>query len=87
MIARTDEVEKAPYSCRWGAPCEALAYVFGRDHMFWYRAYLSLGRNSIVGTTIKHPDLLPEEVVADEKRLDTNRRKFTLRRPLPKGVF
>ena len=35
--------------------------------MFWYRAYLSIGRNSIVGTTIKDQDLLPEDLAADEK--------------------
>ena len=32
---------------------DALAYVFGRNAMYWYRIYLSLGRASIVGTTIK----------------------------------
>lgn len=67
MIAETDEVEKALYLRRWGVPFDALAYVFGRDAMFWYRAYISLGRNSVVGTTIKAPERLPEHVVADEK--------------------
>jgi len=49
MTSRTEEVEKALYLRRWGVPFEALAYVFGRDSMFWYRAYVSIGRNSIVG--------------------------------------
>lgn len=67
MIAETLDVEKALYLRRWSVPFDALAYVFGRDAMFWQRAYLSLGRNSIVGTTIKSPDLLPDDLAADEK--------------------
>ena len=67
MIGRTEEVEKALFLRRWGVPFEALAYVFGQDAMFWYRAYVALGRPSIVGTTIKDPALLPDHLVADEK--------------------
>ena len=67
LIGRTQEVEKALYYRRWGVPFDALAYGFGRDPMYWYRAYVSLGRCSVVGTTIKDPDQLPAHVVADEK--------------------
>ena len=67
MIARTSEVEKGLYFKRWGVPFEALVYGFGHDAMFWYRAYVSIGRNSIVGTTVKEANKLPENVVADEK--------------------
>lgn len=67
MIATTDEVEKALYLRRWGVPFDALAHVFGHDAMFWYRACVSIGRNSVVGTTIKDPALLPVHVLADEK--------------------
>ncbi len=67
MIAETINVEKALYLRRWGVPFDALAYVFGGDAMFWQRAYVSLGRNSVVGTTIKSPDHLPKDIVADEK--------------------
>jgi hypothetical protein len=35
-VGRTDEVEKALYLRLWGVPFAALAYVFGRDEMFWY---------------------------------------------------
>lgn len=72
MIGRTPAVEKALFLRRWGVPFEALTYVFGRDPMYWYRAYISLGRNALVGTTIKHAEVLPEHVIADEKhsRLD-----------------
>lgn len=67
MIGRTEEVEKALFLRRWGVPFEALAYVFGRNPMYWYRAYVSLGRTSIVGTTLKDPQRLPAHVLADEK--------------------
>ena len=67
MISEAIDVEKSLYLRRWGVPFEALVYVFGRDAMFWQRAYLSIGRNSIVGTTIKSPDLLPDDLTADEK--------------------
>ncbi len=35
--------------------------------MYWYRAYCSLGRVSLVGTTVKHAEKLPEHLLADEK--------------------
>lgn len=67
MIGPVDEVEKALYFRRWGVPFDALAYGFGHNPMYWYRAYVSLGRCSLVGTTIKDPHRLPAHVVADEK--------------------
>jgi len=67
MVARTDEVEKGLYFKRWGVPFEALAYGFGHNAMFWYRAYVSVGRNSIVGSTVKAADKLPKDIVVDEK--------------------
>jgi len=44
-----------------------VANNFGKDAMYWYRAYCSLGRNSIVATTIKNEDKLPQHISADEK--------------------
>lgn len=65
--AKTEAVEKALYLRRWGVPFEALAYVFGRDAMFYYRAWVSLGRNAVVGTTVKSAAKLPVHLLADEK--------------------
>jgi hypothetical protein len=67
MIGRTDAVENALYLRQWGGPFDALAYVFGRDAMFGYRAWLALGRPSLVGTTVKDPHKVPRDLVADEK--------------------
>lgn len=67
QVARTQEVEKALYLRQWGVPFDALAYVFGRDPMFWYRVCVALGHASVVGTTLKDAAKLPEHLVADEK--------------------
>jgi hypothetical protein len=67
LVARTEEVEKALFLRQWGVPFGALAYVFGRDAMFWYRTWLSFGRPHLVGTTVKRAEIMPQDVVADEK--------------------
>jgi hypothetical protein len=66
-IGRTEEVEKALFLRQWGVPFDALAYVFGRNAMFWYRAWRSFGRPNLVGTTVKQPSTMPQDLVADEK--------------------
>jgi hypothetical protein len=67
MTATVMAVEKALFLMRFHVPCWALAYVFGRDAMYWYRLQQSLGRFSVVGTTVKAPVRLPHDLVADEK--------------------
>ena len=49
----------------FGVPFWALAVVFGRDHGFWYRVEVALGRNSIAGTTLRQADV-PGHLLADE---------------------
>jgi hypothetical protein len=49
----------------FGVPFWALAFVFGKDHGYWYRLEVSLGRNSVVGTTVRTADL-PDHLLADE---------------------
>ena len=65
---RVEEVEKALFLMRFHVPCWALAYVFGRDAMYWYRLHHGLGRFSIVGTTVQTAEHLPKDLVADEKQ-------------------
>ena len=67
MTGFAEEVEKPLFLRKFNVPFWALAYVFGRNAMYWFRLEQSLGRNSLVGTTIKDPDGLPEHVCADEK--------------------
>lgn len=72
LSATVPEVEKALLLMRFHVPCWVLAYVFGRDAMYWYRLQQGLGRFSVIGTTVKTPAQLPKDLVADEKhsRLD-----------------
>ena len=44
-------------------PYWLVARVCGHDEMFWERLVLRLGRNSVVGTTIKDPTQLPQDVL------------------------
>jgi hypothetical protein len=64
---RVAEVEGALFLRRFHGPCWAIASVFGRDAMSWYRLHQGLGRFSIVGTTVQTAASLPEDVVADAK--------------------
>lgn len=66
MTARTDEVEKALYLRQFGAPFSCITHIFGRNSMFWNRLENSIGRNSIIGTTVRHGGKIPN-IVADEK--------------------
>jgi hypothetical protein len=65
MTGNTAEVEGALYLRSFGVPFWALTRVFGRNPMYWYRLEISLGRNSIVGTTVRQAEL-PEHLLADE---------------------
>ena len=67
LIAKTDAIEKALYLRQWDVPFSALVYGFGRDELFWYRAWLRLGRSNLVGSTVKGEESMPEHLVADEK--------------------
>ena len=67
MTGRTQDVDDALFLMRFHVPCWAIAHVFGRDAMYWDRLEQGLGRFSVVGTTVKHPERLPKDLVADEK--------------------
>jgi hypothetical protein len=65
MAGLTDAVERPLFLRRFGVPFWALAHVFGKDANYWYRLELSLGRNSVVGTTVRRAEL-PTDLLADE---------------------
>ena len=67
LTGEVKDVENALFFRKFDVPFWAIAHVFGRDSMYWYRMENQLGKNSIVGTTIKDASLLPEHVAADEK--------------------
>jgi hypothetical protein len=65
MTARTLDAEPALFLRKFGVPFWALARVFGRDPMYWFRLECGLGRHSLVGTTLRRA-ALPQHLVADE---------------------
>ena len=67
MTGRPQEVDDALFLMRFHVPCWAIAHVFGRDPMSWYRLEQGLGRLRIVGTPVNRPEPLPDHLVADEK--------------------
>jgi len=76
MTGYTDEVEKALFLHeKFGVPFWGLTYAFGRNDMYWYRLCQQIGGNSVVGTTVKSPDKLPEHLLADEKHTHFNGQK------------
>ncbi len=75
MTGYVSNVEKALFLRKFAVPFWALAYCFGRYSMYWYRQEASLGRYSIVETTIKSADKLPENLSADEKHAYLSRLK------------
>lgn len=65
MSGWTDDAQAALFLRAFGVPFRALARVFGRDPMYWYRLEVGLGRHSIAGTTLRRADV-PGHLLADE---------------------
>ena len=73
--ARTSEVSKALFLLKFGVPFWALAFVFGKTAMWWYRLYLCFHQYSIVGATIRKKELLPTDLLADEHHIKVKGKK------------
>ena len=53
-----------------GVPLWLLKVGFGHSEMYWYRVIERLGRNRLVGPTVRDAARLPAHLVADEHRAD-----------------
>jgi len=53
LTGRVAEVGHALFLRKFGVPLWALARVFGRDPMYWFRLECGLGRASVVGATVR----------------------------------
>ncbi|MGK7957749.1 MAG: hypothetical protein AB4063_21230 [Crocosphaera sp.] len=51
----------------FGVSFDGLTYVFSKHDMYWCRAFLALGRFSVVGTTFEEIEEIPEHSAVDEK--------------------
>src|SRR5437588_7514920 len=65
MAGLADALQGPLFLRAFGVPFWALARVFGKGAMYWYRLEVSLGRPSLVGTTVRRADV-PAHLLADE---------------------
>ena len=72
MVGTTDELEYPLLLASFGVPYWVLALGFGHSEMYWHRVVERIGRNSLVGTTVRDPKQLPEHLAADEHHVDWN---------------
>ena len=84
MTGSTDEVAKALFFRKFGVPFWALTHAFGHNDTYWYRLEVSLGRNSIVGTTVRQADL-PENLLGDEHHQTLNGEKVYVATTVAEG--
>ena len=59
MSERAEVAEKALYLKEHGISYDGIAYVLGNSEMHWYNLFQSMGRVSIVGTTVKQAEMCP----------------------------
>jgi hypothetical protein len=70
MTGTVDELAYPLLLAAHGVPPWLLTIGFGHSDMYWYRIIERLGRNSLVGTTVRDADRLPAHLAADEHHAD-----------------
>lgn len=66
LAGTVDEVAYPLLLLSYGVPTWVVTHGFGHNDMFWQRLVERLGRNSLVGTTVRDPQRLPAHLAADE---------------------
>jgi len=67
MTGYVEDIEKALLlHFKYEVPFDGLVYVFAKNVSYLYRQCQQIGRYSLVGTTVKHAETLPEDIAADE---------------------
>lgn len=69
MTGTVDELEDGLFLLSMRNPAWVVARVCGKDPMFWHRHLERMGRNSLLGTTVRSADALPQHGAADEHHL------------------
>jgi hypothetical protein len=70
MTGTVDELAYPLLLAAHGVPPWLLTLGFGHHDMYWYRLIERLGRNSLVGSTVRDAPRLPEHLAADEHHVD-----------------
>jgi hypothetical protein len=79
MAALVDEkLETGLELMRHNVSTRLVAKICGRNANFWDRLLARLGRNSLVGTTVRDPKRLPRHLTADEHQTKWNGEKAIL---------
>jgi len=85
MTAKVDDVADALFLAKW-VPLWALEQVFHVDATKLYRIINRIGRNSIVGTTVKTAKI-PENLLADEHHETLGGEKIYIATTVAEGVI
>lgn len=70
MVGTVEELENPLLLLSFGVPCWVVTKLFGHSDMHWQRILERLGLCSLVGTTVRDPRKLPQDLVADEHHCD-----------------
>lgn len=72
---RVELAEKALYLRSKGLSYESIGWILGKSEKHWYSVCQSLGRMSLVGSTAKSKEKLPQHLVAEEKHSECQGKK------------
>jgi len=72
MTGTTDALEYPLLLASYGVPNWVLTVGYGHSDMYWHRLTERIGRNRVVGTTVRDPARRPEHLTADEHHVDWN---------------
>lgn len=70
MTGTVDALDHPLLLLSFGVPCWVLTLIFGHSDLHWHRLVERIGRNHLVGTTVRDPKRLPEHLAADEHHVD-----------------
>lgn len=87
MTGTVGDLEKGLLLLSVRTPIRVVTQVCGRNDIFWQRLLERMGRNSLVGTTVRVAEQLPEHLAADEHHLKWRREKGFLTMIAAKGCI
>lgn len=87
MRGETSELKWGLFLMRFGVPFWAIAMIFGKYAMFWYRLWVDFGRNSVIGTTLRSAQDLPENILCDEEHTYVKGKKAYIATTVSQGCL
>lgn len=87
MRGKIADMKWGLFLMKFGVPFWAIAMVFGKYAMFWYRWWVDFGRNSVVGTTFRCAEDLPENILCDEEHTRVKGKKAYIATTVSQGCL